>query len=160
MIDKILETLDQRELEIATSILEIPENIISQEQSLIEEYDDRVRINIVSRGDSNCPFEILFGRKEHYGKMSWFVGLGAEVFDIEEVDNPEAARNRKEDIEKFLKSKVRCEMHIAKGKIRKALYFPSLYVVQGQELSFAYVGDYIWPFVRTTKEVLHYEPWI
>jgi hypothetical protein len=160
MLEKLRAILDENELGIVSPIFKIIESDLCQEQSFVEERGEYVACKVVSRGDLKCQFEIHFGRKTHRGNMSWSIGLGAEVCENEHFDNIEDVRDLKGDVERILKSVVRCEMYIAKGKIRKALYFPSLWVFGGKEGSFAYVADYLWPFVKTKKIVKYYEPWI
>jgi len=160
MIEELKYRLKERERKIVLPVFDIDSEILASGVSKIEESNEFVLCKFFCADHTRCPFEIHFGRNENVYRFNFYIGLGAELYNYEDFSNDKEKKDIEQDIERFLRSTIHCEQHISKKGIMRAIYSPTMFVVDGIQIRFSYKADYFWPFFKYEKKVINYRPWI
>lgn len=160
MIGKLEQILHKQEIDVVSPLFRIPQEIVSSANSKIEVADNFVLCKFESIDGSKCPFEFHFIRNNDQTLMNFYLGMGAELYNCENFADEAERIEIAEDINNFLISTVRCEQHLTNKGIMRAIYSPSMFVVDGLQIRFIYKADYSWPFFKHKTEIINYDPWV
>jgi hypothetical protein len=158
MLAILREQLTGLEAEVAAAVFTIDEARFDQDASLVVSTGQVLQCRLRSDGDVCCPFEMHFVRGSA-SRFSFYLGLGAEVYNFEDLGDPDALTELASDVEAFLRSETRCERFSKGGKVVKEVYLPSRLRAGTRPLKFVYRSGF-GPFFGLQKEEFSYAPWL
>ncbi len=152
--------LDDLEKETISPVFEIRAEMIDDASSRLDVRNEFLVCSFVSRSNARCPFELSLGRGPEIGRVSLFIGLGAEFYNYESFHDPESRAEIREDLDRFLGSVVHCESVIGRKGTAVEHYTPSKLFIGESPLRLTFRRYYLWPFSEKTTNVIDYQPWI
>lgn len=160
LLDELKRRLDVVEEDAVLPLFRIDTRIIDEAASRIELREKDLVCEFRSVDSKRCPFTIIFDRYGDKREVSFFFGLGAELWNLESVDETEARKELAVDVESFLTSRISCERFIGKKGIAREVYRPSKFVLEGEQLLFSYRAYYAFLGIGLSREVFEYSPWL
>jgi hypothetical protein len=159
LLAEIAEDLTPAERRLVNALFAIDPDKIDDMRSSLREQKDFLICTVVSVGDLHCPFELDFGRQDNLGRFNFYVGLGAELYAFQDIVPIEVQQALALDVEKFLRSRIRCERRIKNGVVIRETYRGDLPMIAGLALRASYKRgpSLVFGYERQAGE---YGPWL
>ena len=160
MLPDLWNMLEASERKIASPILQISQDAIDITSSTFELRHAFLTCTFVSKNRDRCRFQLSFGKGGERGRFNFFIGEGAEFYNYEAFDDDESQADIRQDLDRFLRSVVRCERIADRQGIVAERYSASELLLDGNPMRFTYQARYMVPFFKKTSEVFTYSPWV
>ena len=161
MLKVLKNKLNVQENRAIHPIFSIKEVSLDKNLSTIEETDGFLCCNLVSKDGTKCPFEFHLAKGENRLHLNFYVGLGAEFYNYEDIGNQREQDATALDIDRFLRSTIRCQRFLSKKGVVLAKYWPSeLRFSDGMQICLTYRSGFVWPCIRYSTETINYSPWV
>jgi hypothetical protein len=160
MLATLWDMLSDEERETISPVFRITDEVIGHTLLRCEEKGHFLVCSFRSESDDRCPFELSFGRGAEIGRFNWFLGLGAEFYNYELFSDGESQSAIREDLDRFLRSDVRCERVIGSKGVSVEVCVASKLVLDGSPIRFTFRRSYRWPFSKYVTQRIEYRPWI